>query len=371
MADNRQKQFTVDRIAHVMISEDMSMEDNPFDENYYGEIRSYDREPDYKNWPDVDVAARMIFLNKTCFNGLYRVNSEGYFNTPMGRNKTINLYEKNNILMLSEFFKRIPEENFMNGSYKLAMDRAKMCDILYIDPPYDYTENDGFTKYQKEGFSLDDLLELKVKCDECLDKEAVVIISNNDTKKVRAAFKNDEKHNYSFYYIEELDTKRMINCKGDKRNTGKEILIVGVPRAFPKVESVDKLIEYIRLKNSDSIADEQYLMKRFKRSRKTVNQMLDTMQYFGIINNEKVFTKLGEKLRKTSRNKINREVRNVILTKQIFKGVFEHDKKDTSNKMLNHEIYNLLKISKPDMPDGIANKRAKSVRVIVDWCLAN
>ena len=242
---------------------------------------------------------------------------------------------------------------------------------IYIDPPYDYTENDGFTKYQKEGFTLEDLLELKEECDKALDSEAFVIISNNDTKAVREAFKNDSKHNYSFYYIEKLDTKRLINCKGNLRNTGKEILIVGIPCSFPQVKAVTKLLEYVRIKNEKDLKNEDYLLNRFGVTKLRVTQVLSTLQYFDVVDNNFGFTIKGKELRKCSKKTLNREMKNVILEKPIFKEVYDSDSIDTSNKMDNSQIAEIIKRNSVNIKDGIAAKRAKFVREIVDWCLAN
>ena len=340
-------------------------------EEYYKEIRSEDKDEEYASFDNLRIASRMIFLNKTCFNGLYRVNSEGYFNTPMGRNKTRAFYDEKNIKALSRFLKTIPEENIMNGSYKNAMRRACIGDVVYVDPPYDYTENDGFTKYQKEGFTLEELKELKEECDGVLDSEAFVIISNNDTKAVREAFKNDMKHNYSFYYIDKLDTKRLINCKGNLRNTGKEILIVGVPCSFPQVKDVTKLLEYIRIKNENDIRNEEYLLNRFKVTKLRVRQILSTLQYLEIIDNSGGFTSKGKSLRKCSKKAINREMKNVILEKLIFNEVYMYDSVDTGNKMDIRQISEIIKEKNINIKDGIAQKRAKIVREIIDWCLAN
>ena len=213
--------------------------------------------------------------------------------------------------------------------------------------------------------------ELKEECDHALDSEAFVIISNNDTKAVREAFKNDTKHNYSFYYIEKLDTKRLINCKGNLRNTGKEILIVGVPCGFPQVKDVTKLLEYVRIKNEKDLNNEDYLLKRFKVTKLRVTQILSTLQYFDIIDNNFGFTDKGKKLKKCSKKSLNREMKNVILEKPIFREVFDKDFLDTANKTDDGQIIEIIKRHSNNIKDGIALKRAKFVREIVDWCLAN
>lgn len=339
--------------------------------DYYLEVREEDRLPDYPYYDEIDIASRLIFLNKTCFNGLYRVNSEGYFNTPIGRNNITGLYNRKDIEKISNFLNRIPEDNIMNGSYKNAMNRSRFWDVIYVDPPYDYTENDGFTKYQKEGFSLEDLKELRQCCDEALDRESFVIVSNNDTKAVREAFKNDNKHNYSFYYIESINTKRTINCKGNKRDTGKEIIIVGIPCLFPQTKDVAKLIEYIRVKNANDIQNIDALVTRFKVTKARVRQVLSTLQYFDIINNENGFTDAGLLLRKCPRGDINRMMRDVILNKNFFAQVFCHDSVDTSKKWSVPEVTDIVINNVPGIGNNIATNRARIIREIVDWCLAN
>ena len=351
--------------------DEMFLSFNNNKEEYYKEIRAQDRDENYKDFDNIHIASRLIFLNKTCFNGLYRVNSEGYFNTPMGRNNISSFYDKKNIFALSKFLKTIPEENIMNGSYVRAMERAEIGDILYIDPPYDYKENDGFTKYQKEGFTLEDLVELRNECDKVLDEEASVIISNNDTRAVREAFKNDLKHSYSFYYVEELNTKRLINCKGHLRNTGKEILIVGIPCAFPQVKDVAKIISYIRIKNKNDIKNIEYLQKRFNVTKTRATQVLSTLRYFEIIDNEGNFTDAGNYLRKVEKKHLNSSLKNIILKKDIFWNVYAIDVQDTSEKADTLEIVQIIKNNRPKMKDNIAIKRAKYIRAIVDWCLAN
>lgn len=340
-------------------------------EDYYKAIRAEDREEGYPNFDDIHIASRMIFLNKTCFNGLYRVNSEGYFNTPMGRNKLCGFYDKKNLQQVSRYLNKLPEENIMNGSYKHAMRRASVGDIVYIDPPYDYTENDGFTKYQKEGFSFEDLLELKEECDRCLDNEAYVIMSNNDTKKVRDTFKNDGTHNYTFYYIEKLDTKRMINCKGSLRNTGKEIIVCGVPCGFPKTKEIDKTIEYIRVQKTDILKDEQKLIKRFRVSKITIANVFATLRYFGIVDALGNMTSDGMLVRKARKSDAKRVMRDIILKKEVFNKVYNEDIKDTAHKLSKEEIAEILMNDKPGLRRNMAMVRANIVEGIIDWCIAN
>ena len=346
--------------------DEMFLDFNQRGRDYYLEIRAEDKNPNYINNTDLEIASRMIFLNKTCFNGLYRVNSEGYFNTPMGRNNIVNFYDRKNILSVSKYLNSIPEENIMCGSYKQAMARATMGDIVYVDPPYDYVENDGFTKYQKEGFYYEDLVELKSECDKCIEREATVIISNNDTDKVRKVFENDTKHDYSFYFIEKINTKRLINCKANLRNTGKEIIIWGVPLTFPNIYEIDLLLKYIRLKNTNKLKNSEELAKSFRVGESRANKYVSTLRYFGIINSKKQLTEIGTKINKAA----PRILRNCILENSLFNDVFEHDVQNTSEKY-NVEEITLLLLKKQAIKEGIASKRAFIIRKIVDWCLAN
>ncbi|MFA6377524.1 MAG: hypothetical protein WCW63_02745, partial [Acholeplasmataceae bacterium] len=92
---------------------------------------------------------------------------------------------------------------------------------------------------------------------------------------------------------------------------------------------------------------------------------------FDVIDNNFGFTSKGKELRKCSKKTLNREMKNVILEKPIFKEVYDNDSKDTSNKMDNSQIAEIIKRNSTNIKDGIAIKRAKFVREIVDWCLAN
>lgn len=343
-------------------------------QDFYYEMRDEDKDPNYRNADDLFVASRMIFLNKTCFNGLYRVNSEGYFNTPIGRNRMISMYEKENLEKVSKFLKSIPEENIMNGSYRDAMRRAVMGDIVYVDPPYDYTENDGFTKYQKEGFSLEDLKELKQECDRCCDCGATVIISNNDTPKVRETFGNDTEHDYSFYFIDELNTKRSINCKGSLRNTGKEIIIWGLPLKFPTVCEMNLLLKYTRIKNPNDLKDEKLLEKRFRHSKTRVEQVISCLRYFKIINNNREFTDAGKSIRNAKSDKSNSALRRVLLNNEVINEIYKHDNA-LSDKQERYNIVNIVRVirehSQYEIKDSVANKTAKTIYEIVGWCLGN
>ena len=187
-------------------------------ENYYY-IRDLDRHPEFETMSAVGKAARTIYLNKTCFNGLYRVNSKGYFNSPIGRTtsgKTPDIVQEELIREMSKFLKTV---QFHNSDYKTCLETAADGDVIFLDPPYDQDESistEGFVGYQKEGWTRQDLEELKLVCDRLSDRGCKVIITNNDTKFVRELFKD--------YNFREIEVKRSINRDGNKRK-GKELVI--------------------------------------------------------------------------------------------------------------------------------------------------
>jgi DNA adenine methylase len=188
-------------------------------EEFYYHVRNLDRTDMLSRMSDVIKAARTIYLNKTCFNGLYRVNSKGQFNSPIGRTssgKTPDITQEYLIREMSKFLKSV---QFHNGDYKECLAGATAGDVVFLDPPYDTDEaikSEGFVGYQKEGWTRKDLEELKMICDELSIRGCKIILTNNDTEFVRELFKD--------YNFREIEVKRSINRDGNKRK-GKELVI--------------------------------------------------------------------------------------------------------------------------------------------------
>lgn len=197
----------------------LTLHQNNHSHDWYYSIRDVDRDSEFKSLSRVAKAARTIYLNKTCFNGLYRVNSKGYFNSPIGKTssgKTPDIVQEALIREMSEFLKTV---KFKNIDFVKAVDDAVSGDVIYLDPPYDQDESistDGFVGYQKEGWTKEDTIRLKELCDSLVAKGCKVVISNNDTTFVRDLFKD--------YSIKEVEVKRSINRDGNKRK-GKELII--------------------------------------------------------------------------------------------------------------------------------------------------
>lgn len=192
---------------------------------YFYTIRALDREPTYKKMGCVKRAARTIYLNKTCFNGLYRVNKQGYFNTPIGQYINPLICDEDNIMEVSNFLKN-EKISILNCDFGEVCSEVKKGDFVYFDPPYDYDDESGFVSYNAKGFSRNELTRMKRVCDKIIESGGIVLISNNDTTFVRKLFSGD---NYEIVYeINEVEANRNINRSGEKRSKKvTEVLIYG------------------------------------------------------------------------------------------------------------------------------------------------
>ena len=192
-----------------------------FANDYYYEIRAWDRDPGFWNLSSEVIAARTVYLNKTCFNGLYRVNSKGYFNSPIGRSssgKAPDIVQEEAIRELHDFLQTV---DIKTGDYRIVVNDWKPMpgDVIFLDPPYSKDEDiksNGFVGYQKEGWTDHDLEMLKSECDYWTRLGAKIVVTNNDTKFVRNLFSDWE--------IYPVEVRRSINRNGDSRK-GKEIII--------------------------------------------------------------------------------------------------------------------------------------------------
>lgn len=185
---------------------------------YFYQIRALDRNSyTYNLLDDINKAARILYLNKTCYNGLYRVNSSGHYNTPYGRYVNPTIADEENIKELSRYLNENKIEIFSQDFNEFLKPVSK-GDFVYLDPPYDAEiDVESFTSYQASGFTRKEQLELKNRCDEIDSKGAFFLLSNADTKYIRELYKD--------YNIVEVFAKRYVNCKGDKRGAVKELLI--------------------------------------------------------------------------------------------------------------------------------------------------
>jgi len=184
--------------------------------DYYYEVRKLDRDLSYSGLDNISKAARTIYLNKTCYNGLYRVNSKGQFNVPLGRQTRLNIYEKENLLNLHEAMKNI---EIRNQDFSVVIKECKPGDVVYMDPPYDKINEQSFIEYNVSRFDEFDQERLKKEIDELTRKGVYVIASNS--------FTDNTAKLYEDYITEEsiIYVKRSIASKNASRVPIKEILI--------------------------------------------------------------------------------------------------------------------------------------------------
>lgn len=208
--------FQDDHLLSLLKKELRKHEENHC-EDYYYHVREMDRNINFISLPIYIRAARMIYLNKTCFNGLYRVNSNGYFNVPSGRKEHIKTFDEDNFNNLREYFKS-NKINILNGDFEEAVINAKPEDFVYFDPPYDVIENkNSFTSYAKNNFGKDEQVRL-ANLYKRLNKQGVhLMLSNHNTP-----FINDL---YREFNIHVVKAKRMINSKANGRGNVEEVII--------------------------------------------------------------------------------------------------------------------------------------------------
>lgn len=210
------KCFTNDELFEKLI-ERLNYHQEHHSEEHYFEVRAMDRLPNFLNLPIYERAARMIYLNKACFNGLYRVNSKGYFNVPSGKKKRVNCYDADNIRDISTFFKTSKFE-ILNGDFENAVKSTEKGDFVYFDPPYDTWENkESFTSYAKNPFGKDEQKRLADVFKRLSDKGVFVMLSNHNTEFIRELYKD--------FNIHVVPAKRMINSKADGRGAVEEVII--------------------------------------------------------------------------------------------------------------------------------------------------
>ncbi len=168
---------------------------------------------------NVERAARFIYLNKTCFNGLWRVNKKGHFNVPMGKYKNPKILDRENILAIHHYLST-NDIQILNVDFEKAVEHAKAGDLVYFDPPYLPAHGSSdFTSYTKEGFGITEHKRLSEVFRRLANMGVFVILSNSDSPIVRELYKD--------FRIVEIETNRYISSRGKGRKGWKELLIVG------------------------------------------------------------------------------------------------------------------------------------------------
>jgi len=207
--------------TYAVIKEDVnallrSLRTHKNEAEYFYDIRSRD----LAKMSPVQRASRFIYLNKTCFNGLYRENSRGQFNAPFGRYEKPNIVDKENLLSVSHYLST-RQIDILCRPYQAVLNEAKAGDFIYFDPPYvPLSMTANFTSYTGNGFGALDQRELASMFAELSRKNVYVMLSNSNTPFIHEIYKK--------FKIQLVEAKRAINCKGNKRGKEpNEVLILG------------------------------------------------------------------------------------------------------------------------------------------------
>lgn len=187
------------------------------EEEYFYKIRGLDRQGHLKNLGDVQRASRVIFLNKTCFNGLYRVNSAGEFNSPFGRYRNPNIVNEPVLKAVHKYLNSNDIEIY-NGDYSEVLNKADRKCFVYLDPPYyPISEGSNFTGYVQGGWNAKDQVKLKLACDDLDSRGIKFLQSNSSAEFIRDLYKD--------YKITVVKANRAINSNGTDRGEIDEVLI--------------------------------------------------------------------------------------------------------------------------------------------------
>ncbi len=182
-------------------------------ESYYYWIRNKYNEYN-ENKKNITKSAMFLFLNKTCFRGMYRIGPNG-FNVPYGHYKNLNFIDKKTLINISEFIKNV---KFRCKSFDHSIIKLKIGDFAYLDPPYAPEKKTSFVKYNVDGFNIDQHKKLFEMCKKLKDKKIKFIMSNSNVKLVKKAFPK------KIYSITIIECRRAINSKNPGKTTN-EIII--------------------------------------------------------------------------------------------------------------------------------------------------
>ena len=196
-------------------------------EDYYYKVREWDRKESFCNLSKVKKAARFIYLNKTCFNGIYRVNRKNQFNVPFG--KYVNaprIIDSKNIRKINEYMNK-PEIIIKQQDYKSIENEVDKGDLVYLDPPYDVDKNfSEFTGYTQNGFDREEHKKMKRLCDKLIQKGAIVYISNSNTEFINELYSLNGNSEW-YKKVDTISINRTIGSTRKSRRKFEEVLIRG------------------------------------------------------------------------------------------------------------------------------------------------
>lgn len=181
---------------------------------YYYSIREYYNDKLMRSEYDVELAALFVFINKHCFNGLYRVNGKGLFNVPYNNSRRVSV-DEDVIIATSEYLRGV---TIIDGDFEQACKNAKKGDFVFIDSPYAPLNPTSFESYTKEGFDIESHKRLVKLYDELTARGCYCMLTNHNTELINELYGNKD------YKIDVVSVKRMINSDASNR-VGEEVII--------------------------------------------------------------------------------------------------------------------------------------------------
>lgn len=194
-----------------------SLRQHKNESEYFYQIRSLDRNTLFHTLSDIEKASRIIYLNKTCYNGLYRVNNAGEFNTPFGRYKNPNIVNEPTLRAVSNYLNKA-NIRIYEGDYESVLKTLPTKSFVYLDPPYHpISPTSNFTGYIQGGWTEKNQIRLKEACDNLNQRGIKFLLSNSSASFIEEL--------YSDYIITRVKASRFINSDAEKRGPVDEFLI--------------------------------------------------------------------------------------------------------------------------------------------------
>lgn len=194
--------------------------------NAYLEIRAWDRSPNFDQRSRFERAARFIYLNKCGFNGLHRVNANGFYNVPYGYSPKADFIREENLRCIASFLRtktndRRNAARITSMDYKTSLKAAKVGDFVYLDPPYQpISKTSSFVSYLQGGFTYQDQLALRDQIVDLTNRGVHVLLSNSDADEIHSLYSDTK-----IFSIERVQVRRSIAANSEKRKTVYEVLV--------------------------------------------------------------------------------------------------------------------------------------------------
>lgn len=261
-------------------------------DGFYYSIREMDRNPRWWNGfysrnQKIQRAARLIFLNKTCYGGLYCQNDRGQFNTPIGRYRRPVICDEENITEIHNYLSD-PNNNIkiLRSDFEEILNKANENSVVFLDPPYDYSDDDGFTKCKLTGLSLDNFLRLKSSCDKAIYRGAHIVISLRAGDNVFQLFDCDPK--YRVFRDGDVSETPWYLSGGAQEN--REVTIIGAPVVFPQANDMDSIVRLACLTEAELADTDRVKSIANVQADRQVGYYIGSLMYLGIIDKKRRFT---------------------------------------------------------------------------------